>query len=133
MVTLHLPEDKEMTVLGRNITRLRKQKEWTQTRLAKEAGIAAAYLNQIEHGVRNGRPETQFAIGSALGVTLQELTQPHDADMAAAEAEAASEFEEAMDDLKAVTEKAARMSDDPASVFTIVAKRVRDVAGGVTK
>jgi len=118
-----------MTVLGRNITRLRKERKWTQTTLARKAGIAAPYLNQIEHGVRVGGWKTHFAIARALDVTLKELNQPQDPDMAEAEAEAAAEFHQAIDDLKIIVGKAARTSDTPADVYLNAAKRIRGVAG----
>jgi transcriptional regulator with XRE-family HTH domain len=116
-----------MTVLGRNIARLRTEKGWTQTLLARKADIAAPYLNQIEHGVRNGRWEVHIAIARAVGVTLRELTQPQNLDMVEAEAEALCDYNEAIADLKTTTEKAVRKADDPTLVYKDHTERIRDI------
>jgi DNA-binding Xre family transcriptional regulator len=41
--------------------------------LAKQAGIAPAYLSQIETGKREGTVETLKALAQALGVTVDDL------------------------------------------------------------
>jgi DNA-binding XRE family transcriptional regulator len=45
----------------------------TGSALAEKAGIAAAYLSQIETGKREGKVETLKAIAAALGVTVDDL------------------------------------------------------------
>ncbi len=41
--------------------------------LAKQAGLAQAYLSQIETGVREGTVETYGKLAAALGVSLDDL------------------------------------------------------------
>ena len=45
----------------------------TAAALAKKAGIASAYLSQIETGKREGTVETYRKLASALGITLDDL------------------------------------------------------------
>jgi DNA-binding XRE family transcriptional regulator len=42
--------------------------------LAERAGVAAAYISQIETGLREGRLRTMSKIAEALGVGLDDLT-----------------------------------------------------------
>ena len=51
----------------------REHRGLTAAALAKEAGIASAYLSQIETGKREGTVETYRKLAWALGITLDDL------------------------------------------------------------
>ncbi len=56
--------------VGENIATLRKTADWSQAKLAREAGISTSYLKKIEIGDRACRPAIAASIANALGVTL---------------------------------------------------------------
>jgi DNA-binding XRE family transcriptional regulator len=51
----------------------REHRGLTAAALAKQAGIASAYLSQIETGKREGTVDTYRKLASALGITLDDL------------------------------------------------------------
>ena len=51
----------------------REHRGLTAAALAKKAGIASAYLSQIETGKREGTVETYRKLAAALGITLDDL------------------------------------------------------------
>ena len=56
------------------IRELREKKGWTQTELAKRAGIHQGVLSYIENGrTKHPRIDTLSAIAGALGVTVEKL------------------------------------------------------------
>jgi DNA-binding XRE family transcriptional regulator len=59
---------------GQNRVRVwREYRDLTAAALAKQAGIASAYLSQIETGKREGTVETYRRLAAALGITLDDL------------------------------------------------------------
>jgi len=59
----------------KNLAKFRKQKGWSQERLAREAGISYNTLIKIERsGIKNPKIETTIKLANALVVSLDELT-----------------------------------------------------------
>jgi transcriptional regulator with XRE-family HTH domain len=59
--------------LARRIKLLRNRRNWSQERLAEEAGIHRVYLAGIELGQRNPSLRNLENLARALGVTLPKL------------------------------------------------------------
>jgi transcriptional regulator with XRE-family HTH domain len=60
----------------KNLAKLRKQKGWSQEKLAREANISYNTLIKIERGgIKNPRIETVIKLADALGVTLDKLVK----------------------------------------------------------
>jgi len=62
--------------IGERVTRLRKRYGWSQTDLAREAGIPVSIINMLESGARSGenlRIETARKLAQGLRVTLDRL------------------------------------------------------------
>lgn len=58
----------------KNLAKLRKEKGWSQERLAHEAGISYNTLIKIErNGIKNPKIETVIKLSKALGVSLDDL------------------------------------------------------------
>ncbi len=57
--------------IGGTVVRLRKQKKYTQERLALETGISVSYLRLIEHGNANPTINELRRIADALNVELR--------------------------------------------------------------
>jgi transcriptional regulator with XRE-family HTH domain len=56
------------------IRELRQKKGWTQTELARRAGVKQGVLSCIESGrTKNPRSDTLAAIAAALGVSVERL------------------------------------------------------------
>lgn len=62
--------------VGARIAALRKERGWSQERLAKEAGVSARTVYSVEKGERDTQPAKQRAIFDALGVA-----EPQDGDL----------------------------------------------------
>jgi len=63
-----------MTNLGIRVKQLRKQKGWSQLRLAEIAGVSKTAIGDIETGVKTRLTKKQrIGISKALGVTIEEL------------------------------------------------------------
>lgn len=61
-------------MLADNLRRLRKEKGWSQERLAQQAGVTLSSLSKIESGANdNPTIKTLQSLASALGVTLDDL------------------------------------------------------------
>lgn len=59
----------------KNLAKLRKQKGWSQEKLAREAGISYNTLIKIERkGIENPKIETVIKLAKALAISLDELT-----------------------------------------------------------
>lgn len=58
---------------GETIARLRKERNLTQSLLAKKSGLHTTFISGIEKGVRNVTIETAGKVARALDVSLQEL------------------------------------------------------------
>jgi DNA-binding XRE family transcriptional regulator len=64
----------ERLVSGENRVRVwREYRGLSGVALAKQAGLAQAYLSQIETGAREGTVETYGKLAAALGVSLDDL------------------------------------------------------------
>ncbi len=58
----------------KNLKELRKQKGWTQERLARESNISYHTLIKLEqNGIKNPKIETVIKLADALEVSLDEL------------------------------------------------------------
>ena len=58
----------------KNLVTLRKQKGWSQEKLAQEAGISYNTLIKLErNGIKNPKIETVIKLADALNVSLDEL------------------------------------------------------------
>ena len=58
----------------KNLKKLRNKKDWSQERLAREAGISYITLVKIERGnIQNPKLETLIKLAKALGVSLDKL------------------------------------------------------------
>jgi len=58
----------------KNLVTLRKQKGWSQEKLAQEAGISYNTLIKLErNGIKNPKIETVIKLADALSVSLDEL------------------------------------------------------------
>ena len=59
--------------LGRTISRLRKEKGYSQEAFANEAGIDRRYMSDIENGKRNISIDILERVCNKLGVKISEL------------------------------------------------------------
>ena len=58
----------------KNLVTLRKQKGWSQEKLAQEAGISYNTLIKLErNGIKNPKIETVIKLADALDVSLDKL------------------------------------------------------------
>ena len=58
----------------KNLAKIRKNKGWSQEKLAQEAGISYNTLIKIERrGIKNPKIETVAKLASALNVSIDEL------------------------------------------------------------
>lgn len=57
-------------IFRNNLVRRRFARELTQTALARKAGIAVPYLNQIESGIRHPTLRTMEKLSKALRISL---------------------------------------------------------------
>ena len=58
----------------KNLTSIRKQKGWSQEKLAQEAGISYNTLIKIERrGIKNPKIETVVKLANALNISIDEL------------------------------------------------------------
>ncbi|MDA9538825.1 transcriptional regulator [Bradyrhizobium ottawaense] len=63
-------------LVGRNFTRLRKQKGFTQEKFAEASGFTQQYISGLERGRRNPTVVTLFELASTLGVSHVDLILP---------------------------------------------------------
>ncbi len=64
--------------LGNRVRELRQRKDWTQERLAAEAGLHRNYLGGIERGERNPTVTNVAKIAQALGMPIAALFEARD-------------------------------------------------------
>ncbi|MDD5080341.1 MAG: helix-turn-helix transcriptional regulator [Candidatus Omnitrophica bacterium] len=58
----------------KNLAKLRKEKGWSQEKLAHEARISYNTLIKIErNGIKNPKIETVVKLSNALGISIDEL------------------------------------------------------------
>lgn len=62
-------------LVGRNASRLRREKGLTQEQLAEISGLSQQYISGLEQGRRNPTIVTIHELATALGVSHLELLQ----------------------------------------------------------
>ncbi len=55
------------------LKRLRKERDWSQVRLAKESGVDRATINQVEGGKRSPTIETLEKLATAMGAEVADF------------------------------------------------------------
>lgn len=65
--------DELRRVFAHNVSAWRQVRDITQSQLAAKAGIAQAFVAQIEAGVRFPRPEIMASLADALGTSPSSL------------------------------------------------------------
>jgi transcriptional regulator with XRE-family HTH domain len=63
-------------LVGRNVLRIRKNKNITQERLAELSGFSQQYISGLEKGQRNPTVVTIYELSQALGVNYIEILKP---------------------------------------------------------
>ena len=61
--------------IGSNIAKFRRNKGWTQAKLAKAARLSRGYIAAIEEGNKHPRMKTLAIIAANLGVGIDELRE----------------------------------------------------------
>ena len=62
-----------MSDVGREVRRLREERDWSQAKLAVEAGMAVSAVSQIENGKRSPSASSLTKLARALGVGVRDL------------------------------------------------------------
>jgi len=60
-------------ILGARIRKLRKEREWSQERMAEMCGMHWTYIGQVERGERNLTLHSIQSIAKALNLKISEL------------------------------------------------------------
>ncbi|NJM81262.1 MAG: helix-turn-helix transcriptional regulator [Tabrizicola sp.] len=63
-------------LVGRNFSRLRREKGLTQEQVEERSGFSQQYLSSLERGRRNPTVITLYELAEALGVDHVELVRP---------------------------------------------------------
>lgn len=63
-------------VLAKNMIRMRQEREWSQERLALEAGLHRTFVAHVERQVRNISLDNLEKISLAFGVEAYSLLMP---------------------------------------------------------
>lgn len=71
-------------LVGRNLARLRQERNLTQEQFAARSGFSQQYLSSLERGRKNPTIITIYEIARALGVSHLDLVEPDGVDDAAA-------------------------------------------------
>lgn len=64
------------TLVGRNFSRLRREKGLTQEQVEERSGFSQQYLSSLERGQRNPTVITLYELAQALGVDHVDLVKP---------------------------------------------------------
>jgi transcriptional regulator with XRE-family HTH domain len=75
-VNVLLLMDEHRRAAGARLSQLREQRQWSQERLAQEAGLSVKTVGRFERGQHDGRPHTVKALAKALKVEAQAITGP---------------------------------------------------------
>ena len=67
-------------LVGRNVQRIRLEKNMTQEKLAEVSGFSQQYISGLERGRRNPTIVSLYELATALGVSHVDLVQPDKAD-----------------------------------------------------
>ena len=60
--------------LGQNIAKYRKEKQFSQEKLAEIVDLSREYITRVENGQKNISLKKLFAIADALNIGLNKLT-----------------------------------------------------------
>lgn len=71
-------ENSVHTILVENMQRLRDQKGWNKSDLARHSGVDASHISNIENGKKHISLELTEKIAEALGVEPYELIRKYD-------------------------------------------------------
>ena len=63
-------------LVGRNFSRLRRDKGLTQEQIEAISGFSQQYLSSLENGRRNPTVITLYELAQALGVSHMDLVRP---------------------------------------------------------
>ena len=63
-------------LVGRNFSRLRRERGLTQEQVEERSGFSQQYLSSLERGRRNPTVITLYELAQALGVEHLELVKP---------------------------------------------------------
>lgn len=64
-----------MNEIGTRIRELRKEKQWSQDKLAQRSGLSRVYINSLEKGKRNPTLVTLIALALGLEISVEELVK----------------------------------------------------------
>jgi len=64
-----------LKTIGNNVRKQRKLREWSQERLAEEAGLHPTYISGIERGVRNVSALNIERVAKALKIKPHQLLE----------------------------------------------------------
>lgn len=59
--------------LAESITKLREQRGWSQSELARRIGVSSSMVNMYEHGTNRPRMATLERMAAAFGISVPEL------------------------------------------------------------
>lgn len=62
--------------MGRNFSRIRREKHLTQEEVEARSGFSQQYLSGLERGKRNPTVVTLYELAQALGVSHVDLVKP---------------------------------------------------------
>jgi transcriptional regulator with XRE-family HTH domain len=77
--SLRKPSRSLAATLAENIRRIRREKTFSQERLAEICGLHRTYVGSVERGERNVSLSSLEAFSSALGVSVAELLTKREA------------------------------------------------------
>lgn len=61
-------------MLLKNLVKIRKQKDWTQRKLAEKSGVSHNTIIKMERGgIRNPKIETAIKLARALNIKIDDL------------------------------------------------------------
>jgi transcriptional regulator with XRE-family HTH domain len=63
-------------LVGRNVRRIRAEREMTQEQFAERSGFSQQYISDLERGRRNPTIVSLYELAQALGATPVELLSP---------------------------------------------------------
>lgn len=92
-------------LLAMNLRRARANKKLSQLALAEQAGMAATFINDIEHGRKWVSPKTVNKLCKELGIQPYQLFIPQDAKVADKDAIVAACCEEILSESRKVIQK----------------------------
>ena len=64
-------------LVGRNATRIRRERGLTQEQLAERSGLSQQYISGLERGLRNPTVVTLYELAVAMDASPDELIAPN--------------------------------------------------------